>query len=161
MANFSFDVAKGREVEFWNRVNDSDPTNAVLVLAVLTHTGIVSDATMKSYATLSALLAGASNEVTNTGYARITLSDSGIGAPTVDNTAHTTTLPLADQVTGSITAGDNWSKLIVGYDSDSTGGTDANIIPVFALDIRVSGVPLIPNGTAVTFSFPFGLAVAS
>ena len=61
MADGVFNIAKGRVAEFHERVNNSDPTNAVLVVVLLASTGLVGDSTMKDYATLSAVLAGASD----------------------------------------------------------------------------------------------------
>jgi hypothetical protein len=162
MAGFSFNVAKGREVEFHNRVDGSDPTNAVLVVVVLAAAGLESDALLTDYDTLSALLAGASNEVTNTNYARKVLSDADTTAYTVDDTNDEIVLPLANQTFTSIAAGDSWRKLLICYDSDSTGGTDANIIPVKAFDILspVTGAAVIPNGNNIIFGFPSGYHVA-
>ena len=162
MANFSFNVAKGREVEFHNRVDGSDPANAVFVLVVLAALGLELDADLKDYDTLSALLAGASNEVTNSGYARKILSDADIAAYTVDDDDDSITLQLANQTFASILAGDSWRKAILCYDSDSTGGTDANIIPVKAFDVidPLTGAAVIPAGGNIIFGFPNGYHVA-
>jgi hypothetical protein len=162
MANFSFDVALGREVELYNRVNDSDPTNAVLVLVALAHAGLQADAVLRTHATLSALLAASNNEVTNPGYySRIILDDTDLAAYTVDTTNHLINLPLADQTFIGIEAGDSWSKLLICYDPDSTGGTDANIVPMCAHDIRISGAPAVPNGNNILITFPYGILTAS
>lgn len=162
MAGFSFNVALGREVEFHNRVNDSDPTNAVFVLVVLAASGLEVDADLKDYDTLSALLASTNNEVTNTGYARIVLSDAGIAAYTVDDDDDSITLPLANQTHVNIAVGDSWRKALLCYDSDSTGGTDANIIPVKAFDVidPETGAAVIPTGDDIIFGFPNGYHVA-
>jgi hypothetical protein len=161
MAQFSFDVSLGREVELYNRVNDSDPTNAVLVLVVLANAGLEADSVLRTYATLSALLAGASNEATNTGYARIVLDDTDIAAYTVDTTNHSITLPLADQTFPTISSGDSWRKLLVCYDPDSTGGTDTTVVPICAHDILVNGVAAVPNGNNILIGFGNGILVAS
>lgn len=161
MAQFSFDVALGREVELYNRVNDSDPTNAALVLVVLANAGLESDATLRTKTTLAAVLAGTTNEVTNTGYSRIVLTDADLDAYTVDTTNHKTVLPLDNQTFPTISAGDSWRKLVIGYDSDTTGGTDANIIPICAHDILVNGVAAVPNGNDIIIGFGNGILVAS
>lgn len=159
MSNFTFNQSLGREVEFYNRVDGDDPVNSAFVLVVLALAGIESDAVLKDYDTLAALLAGTSNEVTNVGYARITLTQADLAPYTVDDTNNKITLFFTNQTTGAITAGDTWEKLLVCYDSDTTAGTDANIIPVTANDIRLynqtTGVlgPLSPNGSTVTFNF--------
>ena len=73
---------------------------------MLASAGLESDAVLQDYDTLSALLAGASAEVTNTGYSRKTLTDADIAAYTVDDTSDATTLPLADQTFATISAGE-------------------------------------------------------
>lgn len=162
MANFSFNVALGREVELYNRVNDSDPTNAVFVLLVLAASGLEVDSDLKDYDTLSALLAASNNEVTNTGYARKTLSDANLDPYTVDDDDDSITLTIANQTFATISAGDSWRKALLCYDSDSTGGTDANIIPVKAFDVidPETGSAVIPTGDDIIFGFPNGIHVA-
>lgn len=162
MAGFSFNQALGREVEFHNRVNDSDPVNAVFVLLVLAASGLEVDATLKDYDTLSALLAASNNEVTNGGYARKILSDVDIAAYTVNDTDDLIMLPLADQTFVTIAAGDAWRKALLCYDSDSAAGTDANIIPVKAFDVidPETGAAVIPTGNNIVFGFPNGYHVA-
>ena len=131
-------------------------------MVMLASAGLESDAVLQDYDTLSALLAGASAEVTNTGYSRKTLTDADIAAYTVDDTSDATTLPLADQTFATISAGDSWRKLLICYDPDSTAGTDANVIPVKAFDVisPVTGAAVIPNGGDIIFGFPNGYHVA-
>jgi len=154
MGAFVFNIAKGRSVELHNRVDGNDPTNAALILAVLAASGLESDDVLRDYDTLSALLAGASNEVTNTNYARVTLSDAGVTAATVDDTNNWTVITFATQTFTSIAAGDSWSKLLVCYDSDTTGGTDANIVPVSAHDLRINGAVIVPSGANIVVNVP-------
>ena len=160
MGQFTCNIAKGRTVEYHERVNNSDPTNAVLVLVVLAESGLESDDLLKDYDTLSALLAGASNEVTNTNYARKVLSDADIAAASVDDTNDWALLTFATQTFTSIAAGDSWRKLLVCYDSDSTGGTDANIVPMYGYDLLISGVAVVPTGSNILISQPSGYALA-
>lgn len=160
MGNFSFNQAKGRTVEFHNRVNDNDPVNSALILLVLAETGLESDDVLKDYDTVAAILAGTSNEVTNTGYARITLIDTALSAPTVDDAADTVTLTFATQTTASITAGDSWRKLIIAYDSDTTAGTDANLVPMYGYDLLINSAAVVPVGAAIVISLPNGYAIA-
>lgn len=163
MANISANIALGRECEFHWRVDNDDPTNSALVLVVLAASGLEDDSVLRTYDTLSALLAAANNEVTNVNYARIVLTQADIAAFTVDDSANTITLPLANQTFTAIAAGDSWSKLLICYDNDTTGGTDANIIPVKMFDIRspVTGAPVVPAANNIAFSFPNGYHVAS
>jgi hypothetical protein len=135
MADFTFNIGKGRVAELYNRVDQSDPTNAVLVIVAINTSA--TDATLKDYDTLAAVLADADTaEVTNTNYARIVLDDTDLGALTVDDTNDRMPCDLADQTFSSIAAGDAWTDLLVCYDSDSTGGTDANIVPLTCHDFE-------------------------
>lgn len=162
MASFSFNVSKGREVEFHARVDGNDPANAVLLIVVLASTGLEADSVLIDYDTLAAIIAGGSTEVTNTGYARITLNDASISAYTVDDDDDSITLPLANQTFATIAAGDSWAKALICYDSDSTAGTDANVIPVKAFDVKspTTGAAVVPTGDDIIFSWPNGYHVA-
>jgi hypothetical protein len=160
MSDFVFDITRGREVELYGRVDGNDPTNSAFKIIVLSLVGLEVDSTLRTYQDLATLLAASNNEVTNTGYSRITLTDADLSVYTVDYTAHLITLPLPSQVYTGIAVGDTWAKALVTYDSDTTSGTDANIIPVTAQDIRLYSAPLVPNGGDITFSWPNGLLVA-
>lgn len=144
MADFVFNVAKGRVAEFYNRVDSNDPANAALVIVVLATTGLEADATLQDAATLAAVVAGTTNEVTNSGYARKVLTDADITALTIDNTNDRVDLDIPDQTFTAVAAGDGWSKLLVCYDPDTTSGTDANIIPLTAHDFVVT-----PDGSDI------------
>ncbi|MBA2708773.1 MAG: hypothetical protein H0U59_13290 [Gemmatimonadaceae bacterium] len=145
MADFVFNIAKGRAGELYNRVDTNDPANSALIVVVLATAGLEADATLKDLDTLSAVVAGATNEVTNTGYVRKTLTDVDLGAITVDDTNDRFDYDIADQTWTSVAAGDGWSKLLICYDGDTTAGTDANIIPLTAHDFVVT-----PNGSNIT-----------
>lgn len=119
---------------------------------MLAETGLESDDVLRDYDTLSALLAGASNEVTNTGYARKVLTDADISAGTVDDTNDRVTLTFPTQTWTAVAAGDSWRKLLVCYDSDTTSGTDANIVPVTAHDMLISGAPIVPSGADILWN---------
>lgn len=156
MGQLVTNVGRGRAVELHNRVNDNDPANAALILVVLAESGLESDDLLRDYDTLSALLAGASNEVTNTNYARKTLTDADLAAPTVDDALDKVSLTFGTQTFTSIAAGDSWRKLLVCYDSDTTAGTDANIVPIVAHDLLLNGAAIIPSGANVVISLPNG-----
>lgn len=160
MANFTFNVAKGRTREYHERVDGNDPANSALIIVVLAEAGLESDDVLKDYDTLSALLAGASNEVTNTNYARKTLTDADITAASVDDTNDWALMPFPTQTFTSIAAGDAWRKLLVCYDSDTTSGTDANIIPVTAHDLLIAGAAVVPSGANIVVSGANGYARA-
>ena len=144
MADFVFNIAKGRVAELYNRVDSNDPTNSALIIVVVNATA--TDAVMRDYDTLSALLGDANvAEVTNTNYARITLTDTDLAAFAPDDTNDRVDLDFADQTWSAVAAGDAWTDLIVCYDNDTGGGTDANIIPLTLHDFVVT-----PDGSDIT-----------
>lgn len=145
MANFVFNIAKGRVAEFFNRVDQNDPTNSAIVVVAI-NAGGATDATMKDYDTLALLLADAQvAEVTNANYARKVLTDTDIAAVTPDDTNDLMQVTIADQTWSAVGAGDAWTDLVICYDSDTTGGTDSNIIPLTCHDFSVT-----PNGGDIT-----------
>ena len=149
MANIVFNRGKGRGVEWAERVNANDPTNAVLVVLVLATSGIEADATLIDLDSFSALVAGTTNEVTNSGYARKVLDQAGGITVTYDDTNDRVDVFFPDQTWTAVAAGDGWNDVVVGYDSDSTAGTDANILPHTLHDFVVT-----PDGSDITLDVP-------
>lgn len=144
MADFVFNQALGRVIEYCNRVESNDPTNAALVLVVINTSA--TDATLKDLDTLAAVTGDANTaEVTNTNYARKTLANGSLTISVTDG-GDTAEVDFADQTWSSIASGDGWTDLLVCYDSDTTAGTDANIIPLTCHDFVVT-----PNGGDITF----------
>lgn len=160
MGGFTFDIARGREVELYNRVNTNDPANSALKLVVLAASGLEHDSILRTYATLADILAAANNEVTNPGYSRKTFTDATLDDYTVDTDTHAITLPLTPQTFIAISPGDVWSKALICYDGDTTSGTDADIIPITAQDVRLNNAAVPPDGGNIVFSWPTGLLVA-
>jgi hypothetical protein len=145
MADFVFNIAKGRVVELYNRVKGNDPANSALIMVVLATSGLESDATLKDKDTLADVVSGATNEVTNTNYARKTLTDADLAAlPSPDDANDRYEVDIPDQTFSSIAAGDGWSKVLICYDPDTTGGTDANIVPLCAYDFVIT-----PDGSNI------------
>ncbi len=147
MADLVFNVAKGRIAEFYYRIDNNDPANSAFVIVLLASSGVESDATLKDKDTLSDLVSGTTNEATNTGYARKVLTDSDIVAFAPDDTNDRVDLDIPDQTwTGLANDGTGAiSDFIVCYDSDTTGGTDANIVPCTLHDFTIT-----PDGSDVT-----------
>ena len=159
MADFTFNVALGREVEYYQRVDGNDPSTATLKLVVLRAAALESDALLKDYDTLSAVLGGASDEATNTGYSRKSLDDTALAAYTVDDTNDRIVLQIPTQTWTSVSAGDSWSKLLVCYDPNSSA--DSAIIPITAHDLRYSGAAIVPNGSNIVVAFPNGQVICT
>jgi hypothetical protein len=144
MGDFVYNIAKGRVAELYNRVDQNDPANAVLVIAVLNTSE--TDTNLKRLDTLSAVTGNANTaEVTNTGYARKVLTDSDIVAFAPDDVNDYVELDIPDQTWTGVAAGDSWTDFQVNYDSDSTAGTDANIVPCTQHDFSTT-----PDGSDIT-----------
>lgn len=158
MGSFTFNISKGRTTEFHKRVNDNDPSTSTLKIVVLDEAGLESDATLQDYDTLSALLAGASNEVTNTNYARKSLADADLSAETVDDTDNRVVLPFPTQTWTSVGAGTAWRKLLICYDPNSSA--DSAIIPISAYDLLISGAAIIPSGANIVVTGSSGYMIA-
>jgi hypothetical protein len=132
MANIVFNIAKGRVVELYNRVKSNDPANSALILVPIETSGLEADATLIDVDTLTALVAGTTNEQTTMG--RKTLTDADLAAlPAPDDVNDRYDISLPTQVWTGAT-GNAISKIAVCYDSDTTAGTDANIIPLTMFD---------------------------
>ncbi len=139
MGNIVFNIAKGKVNEYVARVDGNDPANSALVLVLLKT--VEADATLQDYDTLAAILAGSNVEADATGYVRKTVSDTGVTAPTPDDGTNTQSADITtDPVWASIggASNNNLVKLLVCYDPDTTGGTDANIVPLTAHDFAVT-----------------------
>lgn len=119
-------IAKGKVAQYAALPNANDALIAVLLKSA----GLVSDATLLDYASLSALLAGASDEADFAGYARQTLTGVTV---TPDNTNDRVDVD-ANDVSFSPTAAQALGKIVFCYDPDTTTGTDADLIPLFADD---------------------------
>lgn len=145
MTDHVFNRSKGRVTEFAERVIANDPTNAVFVIDLLATTGLESDAVLKDKDTFADLVSGTTNFATGTGWARKTLDQGGGIVITYDDTNDRTDVDVPDQTwTAVADAADDVSRLAFGYDSDSTAGTDATIVPMTQHDFVVQ-----PDGSDI------------
>lgn len=135
MADLVFNIAKGM-VKYYASLPG---TNDALIAVPLETSGLVGDSTMKDYDTLDAILAGASNEQTTMG--RKTLA--GV-TNTVDDTNDWLDTDATDFVWTAPT-GNAISAIVICYDPDTTGGTDADLIPLTKHDFVVD-----PDGLDIT-----------
>ncbi len=145
MGDFVYNIGLGRVVELYKRVDENDPTNSALIIVVLATSGIESDATLKDKDDLAAVVSGATNEVTNSNYARKVLTDADLTAFAPDDGYDRADLDIPDQTWTAVAAGDGFNDVVVCYDSDTTGGTDANIEPLTQHDFVVT-----PDGSDIT-----------
>ncbi|MFD3646382.1 hypothetical protein ACFWUT_23310 [Streptomyces cyaneofuscatus] len=137
MANIVFNIALGRLAHYASL----PATNDALVLVPLEASGLVADSTMRDYDDLNALLGGASNEQTTMG--RKTLSSV---TATVDDTNDRVNLDCAD-VTWTAATGNAIGAVVICYDPDTTGGTDADLIPLTKHDVTMT-----PDGSDFTLT---------
>lgn len=146
MANIIFNISLGRVAELYNRVDSNDPSNSAIIIALLASSGVEADSVLKDKDTLSDLVSGATNEATNTGYARKVLTDSDIVAFAPDDTNDRVDLDIPDQTwTGVANDGTGAiSDFVTAYDNDTTSGTDANIVPMTLHDFAVT-----PDGSDI------------
>ena len=156
MANFTFNVAKGRVNELVRRVATNDPANSAIVVVALATTGLESDATLIDKDTLADVLSGATNEVTNSGYARVVLTDADLTAPTPDDANDRQDADTGDVTFPAVAAGDAWSKVLFCYDADTTAGNDSNVVPLTAHDYTST-----PDGSDIIVRTPNGIFRAS
>lgn len=124
MADGVFNIAKGRAAYYATL----PATNDGLVLALF-QTVPDSDSTLVDRTTFAAITAASNVEADFTNYARKVLTSVTV---TVDNTNDRVDVDIADQTwTAAGGAMNNTlAKLIIGYDPDTVGGTDADIIPL-------------------------------
>jgi hypothetical protein len=141
MANFVFNIAKGRVVEYYNRVKGNDPTTSQFVIIPLETSGLEAQSVLEDVDTVTALLAGTTNEQITIG--RKTLTDTQLAAlPAPDDTNNRYDLDLPD-FTWVAATGNAISALAICYDV-SQGG-DGTIIPMTYHDFVVT-----PDGTDIT-----------
>lgn len=137
MADVVFNIAKGKVVTYCELAGGA---NDALIVVPLEASGIEADAAIVDHDTLSALLAGTSNEQTTMGRKTISASVT----ITVDDTNNRVDVDIPDQVWTAAT-GNAIGDLLICYDGDTTAGTDANIIPLTLHDFAIT-----PDGSDVT-----------
>ena len=107
-------------------------------------TGLESDATLKDKDTFADVVSGATNEATNTNYARKVLTDADVTLSAVDDTNDRYDVDLPDQTWTAVgVAPGAWSKLVVCYDPSSSGVTASAMVPLTMHDFSVT-----PDGSS-------------
>jgi hypothetical protein len=135
VSSFVFNIAKGKIAYYAGLPAANDALIAIPIEA----SGVESDATLIDYDTVSALLAAANNEQSTMG--RKTLASVSV---TVNDTSDRVDLDSADIVWTTAT-GNAISDILICYDPDTTGGTDADLIPLSWHDFAAT-----PDGTDIT-----------
>lgn len=148
MSSQVFNIAKGRFIELHDRVANNDPAAGVLVVVVLKAAEV--DSALVDRTSLGAILGAAGNtEADFTNYSRKVLTDADIPPSSVDYTGNfaTATIPDQDWTPAGGAVDNTTAKLLICYDPDSGGGTDADILPLVALDWveSANGSPIIAS----------------
>lgn len=133
--DFVFNVSKGAVAY----LAGLPAANDALIAIPLEATGIESDATLRDYDDVAALLAASNNEQTVLGRKTITSV-----TVTVDDANDRVDVDMADLVWAG-SAGNDVSDIVIAYDGDTTGGTDANLRLLTCHDFAVE-----PDGSDVT-----------
>lgn len=138
MADFAFNIAKGRAVELYNRVKSNDPTNSALILIPLSQSG--TEAQGQDLDDMASIEADANfAERTSGSWVRKTLTDSELASfPAPDDTNNRYDISFPQVTWTAPSASNNTTGLIVCYDSDTTGGSDSNLLPIAHFDFAVT-----------------------
>lgn len=147
MANQVFNIALGRVVELYGKVKNGTPGTSRLVIMVLASEGpYEGDSVMKDKDTFADIVAGTTNEVTNTNYAKKVLASADLTsftwAPT--DASDVWDLDIPDQTWTAINTGNTWHRLVIGYDDAGTQVL-ANIVPMTMHDFVV-----VPDNSDIT-----------
>lgn len=136
MADIVLNQALGRIRTFADNAAGA-VANAAFVLLLLK--AAEADDALRDHDDLAALLAGTSDEADFTNYARKTIADASVTV-TVDDTNNRVDIDVPDQTWTAAggAANNTLTDALVGYDADTTTGTDANIIPVSLHDFAVT-----------------------
>jgi hypothetical protein len=135
VSDFVFNIAKG-SVAYYATL---PAANDALIVIPIESSGVEADATVIDYDTVAAILAATTNEQSTMG--RKTITSASV---TVDDTNNRVDVDIADQVWTGAT-GNAISDLLIAYDPDTTGGTDADLIPLTWHDFSIT-----PDGSDVT-----------
>lgn len=125
MAQITFNVALGK-VSYYASL---PAANDALIMVPLEASGLETDAVLRDKTDLASVVAGTTNEQTTIG--RKTLASV---TATVDNSADRVALDAAD-VTWTSPTGNPVGAVVICYDPDTTGGTDADLIPLTKHDL--------------------------
>lgn len=130
MAALIPNIAKGK----FARYAMLPEANDGLVWVLLKAAGLESDAVLRDYDDLAAILAAANDEADFAGYARVAATGVTV---TIDDTNDRVDVDAADP-SWSPTAAQALGKIVLAYDPDTTGGTDSTLVPLFMDDFAVT-----------------------
>lgn len=145
MADFVFNIAKGKVRQYCENVDTGSPADSRLVVVPIETSGIEADDTLNNYDDLASLLAASNNEQTTMGRKYLTSSDVTI---TIDDTNNRVDIDISD-ITWTGATGNAISALLICYipDGNVSGGVSADsaVIPLTKHDFVVT-----PDGSDIT-----------
>ncbi len=141
MADQVFNQAKGRVIEFYNRIVTNDPTASAFVIVLLKASE--SDALLIDRDDLGLILAEAANteaDFTNIGARKVQTDTelAALPAPDDGNDRYEVDMPDITWTGAGNGTNNNLLKLLITYDSDTGAGTDTNIVPCTHHDFVVT-----------------------
>jgi hypothetical protein len=143
MANFTFNIAKGRVTQLAINVDTGSPANSRLILIPFDATD-ATEATIVDADTVAAVEAVTNvTERTTGGWNRKTLTSADVTVTTND-TSDRTEVDIPDQTWTAVTAG-AVTAVLLAYDADNAAGTDSDLIPLTWHDFAIT-----PDGSDVT-----------
>lgn len=125
MADFVFNIAKGRVAEFYNRVDSNDPSTSRLVIVPLEASGLESQANLIDSASMAEVLDGTTNEQSTMGRKYLTDAEISALAPDYANDRMDVDIP---DITWTGATGNALGAIVIGYDPNSSA--DSAIIPL-------------------------------
>jgi len=145
VADFVFNIAKGRAAELMNNVDVGSPANSRLILIPFSSTD--TDDAVGDCDTVAAVEALSSTaEVSANGWNRKTLAAADVTV-TIDDTNNRVDVDIINDQNWTPTA-TAVTDLLLAYDNDNTAGTDANLIPLLWFDFAIT-----PDGSQVVAQF--------
>ncbi len=147
MADFVFNIAKGKVAQYVQNVEDGSPADSRLLVIPFDATGATEDQIVDANDIAAVEAVTNVTERTTGGWNRKTLTATDITI-TVDDTNNRVDIDLTDQTWTAVSTG-AVTRLVVAYipDGDATGGVtaDSGVIPLTCHDFAVT-----PDGSDVT-----------
>lgn len=142
---FTFNIAKGRVAELYNRVESGDPSGCRLVLIPCSAGD--TEANAQDADTVTAALATAINEQSAGGWVRVDLGPTELAAfPAPNDTDNRYDVALPETSFGSPTAGSDTTHLLVAYDPTGSAA-DSALVPIsfHAFAVTADGNEVVLN----------------
>jgi hypothetical protein len=147
MADFVFNISKGKVAQYVQNVEDGNPADSRLLVIPFDATGATEDDIVNADTVAAVEAVTNVTERTTGGWVRKTLTASDITI-TVDDTNNRVDIDITDQTWTAVSAG-AVTRLVVAYipDGNSSGGVtaDSGVIPLTCHDFAVT-----PDGSDVT-----------